>query len=777
MLIFLRTKVPFFIFIVFTSSLFLPVAEGASGEEAKAFWVSQPLKPNETAMVSTGNINADALVEVSRVPDSELRLALQKHAPALLRWEPVKPFQTSTTSIKFLVPEKFRQGLFAYRIVSGGTKSKIYYINKPDIWFIQGDQGRAATPGGTIQVVGTALALPEGISRERPAIALVDSDGNATTVSADVGWNANFKTAGYAQLFTLPSYLALGNYTVYYSNGYGGSDGWAKAEMFRPPVTPITTIGNPSYSVPTNTISIIAAQTSSTTVMMAAPVTSGTDDANFTLALSKLEETSGGVLSIPTGVYVLTQPLIIPANVILKGSGKQKTVLNWSVEPTYSAGNAAALISGRKTLIQNYWGWDKFSVQDLAITTTAPHVGSVITIAQNHAGNLVFIRNVSISTPGGSTAATSTFGINIAQTENVTIANTDINATSALQLSNSQFINVQGCTFNYTHSSIDVVSSDNVYVNNNHFTVTKGFIFDGGDYGITVTGETLSAHMFFGANIIDRNGVPDTTLGMMTFDNNNGAFFGSGVVANGTMLTLPHAVTGSMAVAMIFSGTGAGQWRWVLGGVGSATTQVTLDRAWDIPPDTNSVISLVGMLGRVIFAGNTYLQQAGFNNAYYMTTDVIQANNDMTSDAPQMYAGQRANFAVVPGWHYQVLGNHTHASTNPATTQAVYGSYAQVLSPANSFYTQPVLGFQVYRDNYFDAGVPGLLQIGANTGSSITDMLIENNQLPAISFTATVAPNTTILDTMLRGNTSSMGTQPVSVTITPASMASTIQRF
>jgi hypothetical protein len=667
--------------------------------------------------------------------------------------------------------------LFAYRIISGGTKSKIYYINKPDIWFIQGDQGRAATPGGTIQVVGTALALPEGISREIPAIALVDSYGNATTISADAGWNANFKTAGYAQRFTLPSYLALDNYTVYYSNGYGGTDGWTKAEMFRPPVTPATTIGNPAYPVPTNIISVVAPQAWSTTVMMPAPVTSGTDDANFALALSKLQDTNGGVLSIPVGVYVLTQPLIIPANIILKGSGKQKTILNWSVEPIYSAGNAAALISGKKTLIQNYWGWDKFSIQDLAITTTAPHVGSVITIAQNHAGNLAFIRNVSINTPGGSTMATATFGISIAQTENVTIADTDITATSAVELSNSQFINVQRCTFNYTHSSIDAASSDNVYVSNNHFTVTKGFIFDSGDYGITVTGATLSAHMFFGANIIDRNGAPDTTLGMMAFDNNNGAFFGSGVVANGTTLTLPQAVTGSMAVAMIFSGTGTGQWRWVLGGVGSATTTVTLDRAWDIPPDTNSVISLVGMLGRVIFAGNAYLQQAGFNNAYYMTADVIQANNDTTSDAPQMYAGQRANFAVVPGWHYQVLGNHTHASINPATTQAVYGSYAQILSPANSFYKQPVLSFQVYRDNYFDTGVPGSLQIGANTGSSIANMLIENNQLPAINFTATVAPNTTILDTMLRGNTSSTGTQPVSITITPASMAATIQRF
>lgn len=744
----------------------------------KAFWVSQPIQPDETVMVSGGNFDASATIDVAFIPNTPIEYPGCPSLPSL-NWQNIDALQSSNRSVKFIIPATFPKGLYAYQITSNGQTSDTYYINKADVWFWQGNQGRTATPGGSITVHGTALAFPENDSNIKPFIALVDSNNSVVLASADSTWSQNPKTAGYSQSFTLPDNLPLGDYTLYYSNGYGGSASWSEIYNYRTPKTRSISTGNPHYPVPSNKITIeTPISWPNLTVDMPAPVTTGTDDNNFQAALKKLHANNGGILTIPAGTYQLNQPLYIPANVVLKGAGQDSTTLNWIVEPEYPQGSPHSLISGVPSTLPVAWGFAKFSVEGLTITTTQPHKGKVITLSQNHTGDPVFIRDVTINTPGGSDASSMTYGIHIYRTENVDISNTTITASTGVEMVHSAYVNIHDSHFTYTHSSVAIDSTNNIDVANNHFTVEKGYIFDGHEYGFEVHGTYIAYDIYFGGNYLDRIGPPDQTLGSMTLDGPPGsAFFGKGVVANGTTLTFPNELHGYFAttVAMILSGTGAGQWRWIMGGTITTPRQkLTIDRAWDIPPDTDSVITVVGLIGRTIFAGNSYLQQAGWNVAYFSTMDFIQANNTMTTaDVPGVWAGQRGR-TVVPQWHCQTINNRITAISAP-NHPYFYGSLSDALASENSWYTDPVLSYHVYRNNIFDDGVPGWNRFIAT--STASDIIVERNHIPLLSFQSKQEPtDITFLSSMLRQNTSNLG-GALTIQMNPSSLENTIQTF
>ena len=95
--------------------------------------------------------------------------------------------------------------------------SKTFLVNAPDPWWLQGDGGEGATPGGWLRVFGKSLGFG-GVSRAL----LRDERGKVIVLPAA-------PNDGFALRFTLPKALTPGNYTVFVHNGTGGDAAWTRA--------------------------------------------------------------------------------------------------------------------------------------------------------------------------------------------------------------------------------------------------------------------------------------------------------------------------------------------------------------------------------------------------------------------------------------------------------------------------------------------------------------------------------------------------------------------
>jgi hypothetical protein len=146
-----------------------PGSEPAAAEPA-VFWASDPVRPGETVMILGSGFGEAGAVEVVRLPDEATGDAAGPSAAAA----PSPPdelaaffassavqrpevLQGSDASLKFVLPPEGKPGIYAYRI-SGANGRTAGLLNVPRVYWAQGDQGPAASPGGWLQVLGRNMA-------------------------------------------------------------------------------------------------------------------------------------------------------------------------------------------------------------------------------------------------------------------------------------------------------------------------------------------------------------------------------------------------------------------------------------------------------------------------------------------------------------------------------------------------------------------------------------------------------------------------------------------
>lgn len=80
---------------------------------------------------------------------------------ALTMTTELTPIQSDETSAAFTIPSTFTGGVYAYSIknIYTNRESPITFLNKPDLWFYMGDNGKEVTPGGWIELYGRSLSL------------------------------------------------------------------------------------------------------------------------------------------------------------------------------------------------------------------------------------------------------------------------------------------------------------------------------------------------------------------------------------------------------------------------------------------------------------------------------------------------------------------------------------------------------------------------------------------------------------------------------------------
>ena len=268
--------------------------DGAKTNPA-VFWVSSPVRPNETVLLHGANfLSGPAPVTAVSLVQGD-----KKETVCLLH--------VTDTSIAFVFPADFSDSAATEGfLLSKSGQSASFKVNAPAIWWIQGDLGRvASTKNGRIWLAGNVLTVPQtdktsGAPVSVRLIALLKENPTfGKPVSAEI-----IRQSSYGIEVKVPVGLPEGEYNIGYCRSQGESElvsvGRIKlvnpTTIYRPEVFDIGSFG----AIPND----------------------GMDDTDAILAaLEKLTANGGGTLFVPRGRFQMTKTIELPPNSRLTGLG------------------------------------------------------------------------------------------------------------------------------------------------------------------------------------------------------------------------------------------------------------------------------------------------------------------------------------------------------------------------------------------------------------------------------------------------------------------------
>ena len=258
------------------------------------FWLSDPVAPDETVLITGSELDSVKTASVSRIPDG-----LPDAEPDLPRT--VAVLQRNPQSLKIIVPKELAPG--AYRIELSHDEGVVSAtVNLPTVYWTQGDLGDAVSPGGVIQVFGRNI-----VRRTDRARLLMLPDRAATPVTATLRegdlWHASF---------AIPDDLAAGTYRLRLFNGDGGDGGWIDAghiDVHKPSPEPQRRLDVRAFGA----------------------VGDGIVDCTRAVraALDEASRSGGGTVYFARGRYLLSEALVIPPGVSIKGESTETVNLFW----------------------------------------------------------------------------------------------------------------------------------------------------------------------------------------------------------------------------------------------------------------------------------------------------------------------------------------------------------------------------------------------------------------------------------------------------------------
>jgi hypothetical protein len=585
-------------------------------------WASDPVWPDDTVVLSGGDFDPNCSVEINCLQQPEKPGTPENVSghEELKSWQEIKPVQTSDNSVKFILPADFKMGAFYCRLAGRNGRSKAVLINAADIWWMQGDLGKSASPGGCLRVFGKSLNFGRG-----SLAYLVSAAGKSFTLKAS--------TADcYNLVFRIPADIPDANYTVFVHNGSGDVHAWKKAGIFE--------IKTPQ-AWPSQVFNV--------------------KQAGLEAALAKAKENNGGIIYFPRGQYEMKGQILLPPHTIIKGQGNGLATIYWSTmtEPP------ASLITGKS-----------FGIEDISIYVEGFHHNVIEDLPDSDG---IRISNVRIRANAffrlmdmgdlekewrGKKNLHSTRENGSAlhlQGRNFQVTGCDILATNkGIELSNARDGLIAGNKIRYGINGVSIECIDGMIVENNQII--------GGH--LAATGNAFSSYfnpssqnIYFSGNTLRNAYGYDTEA--FTFDGAGGAYLGKLAEINCTRMVLaqdpkprtyqPTYTNWTGAAFCIVQGRGLGQYRRVTHNNGRTWD---IDRSWDISPDANSVISIVPFRGRVLFLKNT-LEDEGIVQAYGTSIDCVFALNQLIrADGFGSIGRNPHGWGWQPSWFCQYLDNH-----------------------------------------------------------------------------------------------------------------------
>ena len=263
----------------------------ARAENVQVFWASDPVGPGQTVQLTGSSFSEVDAIDVTRLLDDNKS---NGHGAPIK----IKIIKRSENTLSFAIPDNFKSGIYLVTL-EGKKGSKDIILNSPDIYWMQGDRGQKASPGGWLRLSGRNMAVTnEAIAR------LIGLDGRVIDLKAAAPdkWSA---------AFILPQSLAVGSYRVKLWNGSGDVSAWRDAGN-------IIIEAEPDFHV--NNMELLALQ----------PDLPNRDDTGrINAALEVLSNNGGGTLRLRAGIYRLRGTLNIPDGVNLQGEASDLVTLVW----------------------------------------------------------------------------------------------------------------------------------------------------------------------------------------------------------------------------------------------------------------------------------------------------------------------------------------------------------------------------------------------------------------------------------------------------------------
>jgi len=591
------------------------------------FWASDPVRPGETVMAFGAGFGEKPVIEVARVSDS----ATGDPGTGPLEWpaggREVAAIQASDTAVKFALPPDLRPGAVAYRL-SGPAGAVVGLLNRPAVWWVQGDAGTTARPGGWLRLFGKNL-VREGTAATRVLLRGPRSV-RLTPTAADA----------YTARVNLPADLPPGEYEVLLHNGGGGTAAWSGAvkglvsapQQWSDKLFNVNDFGADNTGLIDSTVAVQA-------------------------ALAEAQENGGGIVTLPRGRYQVTEALSLPRGTVLRGEKQELSCLFWPEmdEPPKAllAGSNSFGIEDITLYCSNYRTF-------LSADTQGPDAGDVflrrVRVRANiYRGHMTpeevdrrYREGLKVGFGGG-------YWLVVLGGRNLEVTDCDLHSSSCvLSLTQPRGARIEGNTLGSGRwGGGGVFGGDGVIMENNHYLGCD--LMSWGAAGGLGFGNL--SHVYLGHNRFAMESGGDREP--ITSDASGEVYHGPLAAAEGVTLTLPEPAkdTGPRwlgAAVYVVAGKGVGQWRQLAGFDGP--TKVLVDRPWDVQPDPTSTVSIVYLLHQWLIVDNEFTDTGMAVQLYGAALEHIAAGNRSTRTAGYHNFGMYYN-GIQPSWFVQWLDN------------------------------------------------------------------------------------------------------------------------
>ena len=682
------------------------------------FWASDPVLPDEAVTVIGSGFTQQPVVEIASIDN----VAASKPTSEL-SWpgggDTVAAIQPGDQSFRFIVPAGMKPGVYVLRI-STADGTALHLINTPQIWWVQGDLGTRASPGGWIRAFGKNLRVPS--KAEKDVVTSIRLEG-PTTVDLSADSNA------FSAQIDLPASLPVGQYRVVLDSGEGSA-----VALSRPAsITVQEPVSWPATKFNVKDFGAVGDGVKDDTLVILA-------------ALQKAEKNGGGIVYFPRGRYKLSEGLQVPRFTVLCGEKREWVALCW----TDKTNPPDAMVKGTNS----------FGLTDLTLYAHGHRnviVGDLGT--EPDAGN-VFLHRVLVRADmyRGQLSPEE-----VAERWQRSLSSSSDRAVDTVHLGGEN-IEITDCNFYGSGRSLFLSRVRSGLVARNQFyngrwgwyciSGSNGLIFEqnsvtGGDLmssggGLNcLDGSNSSENVYYAENKLRLLHGWDREA--MTSDAGGGMYFGKIASVDGIQMTFAQSPKAGGrncigAGVFILDGRGAGQYRRVVARHGSS---IEIDKPWTVIPDRRSDVSITMFQGRYILLNNECVD-TGQMQFYGTSIECFAAGNHGTRMRGFSAMGRWYHGGYQPSWYCQFLeneileGNYYHWNTGTDAHIEVFGNRYDL-------YDGPLNRGAVVRRNRLQSNAQICI-----TGTC-RDVLVEGNHVA--NSDQGIVVGTSVENTLVRNNT------------------------
>lgn len=665
----------------------------ALAEAPTIFWASDPVRPDETVLAvgeAMGGVTSASMV---RMQDSPAAVPVSFTAPKSYLWRKLTPTGVTPRAVRFVVPKDWIVGVYACKLTSTGGESKMFMVNAPNVWWLQGDAGVNALPGGWLRVFGKSLHF-SGISQ-----ALLRNQSGKSVILKSL------ESDCYALRFALPARLPTGPYTVFIHNGTGGNAAWAHAGVLN--------VESPQQWATTvfNVMDFYGDKADHEIERSLGKFNPSIDRTEaIQAALDKAKANGGGVVYLPAGSYTMRGEIHVPRHTIIRGEGMGQVTLWWGKSGfALDGGSSERRLDDATLAPQTLISGDSYRLENLSLYFPREYTTAILA-GDNFAMNKVRIRVDRYWIRSGQRED----GTTVRMGNNARITDCDILAKGiAFSFDRGHGVLIAHNKVMAGKSNIAMERCDGMIVEDNTFISLDPTAY------INLSNE--GRNVYYTRNHHESMFAHQSDFSW-TFDGGGVAYQGTVAKTDGLHLTLTKDPTypewakensplWHRAVVCVINGRGTGQYRLVTSNWGR---EWQIDRPFDVTPNSSSIITIIPFRGRVLLLDNQFEDASWVNLGYGTSLDVIAVRNKLYRVGAFLNLGLRDPDGCLPSWYVQYLDNdiyegHTLVQTTGDQRNAAVFSGTSTRAA-------------VHRNTHIHTDNSGSMDIGGNA----EDVLVEH---------------------------------------------------